>query len=90
MTHREFYILCEENVERTHDENEREAMYAIMYAVASRGKGKQGKIPQVQELYKRPTGETEATSKVEDMFEKQKQAEEWLSKFDLSKLGKEE
>jgi len=90
MTHREFSILCEENVKRTHDENEREAMYAIMYAVASRGKGKKGKIPELHELYKRPTDVSRAESKIEDLFEKQKEAEKWLSQFDLTKLGEEE
>src|SRR5699024_10990190 len=39
MTHREFSILSEENVERTHDMREQEAMYAIIYAAADRGKG---------------------------------------------------
>ena len=83
MTHKEFSIICEENVERTYDENEREAAYAIMYAVASRGKGKSGKIPTVSELYKRPTGGIESSNKLEDMVEKQREAKEWLSNFEF-------
>lgn len=84
MTHREFVMLCEENVDRTHDFNEREAMYAIMYAAASRGKGKRGKLPEVSDLYKRPDADEIARSKAEDVFEQQQKAMEWLSNFDLS------
>lgn len=91
MTYREFVLVSRSNVERTHDENERLAMLAIMSAAASRGKGKQGKIPKLEELYKRPTDEEVAkkTDTVEDLREKQKHTSEWLSQFDLSKFGKE-
>ncbi len=66
-------------------------MYAIMYAAASRGKGKNGKLPKPDELYKRPTDEDIAKSRVENVLEKQAQAQEWLAQFDLSKLyGKED
>ena len=87
MTYREFAMICEENVERTHDINEREAVYAIMYAAASRGKGKKGKLPTPEELYRRPNPEEVNQTKTELMLEKQKEAEEWLRQFDLSKLS---
>lgn len=91
LTHREFVLLCEENAERTHDENEREAMYAIIYAAASRGKGKQGKLPSVHELYKRPENEVEASNGEDklDPIEQQRHAEEWLAQFDLTSLSGE-
>ncbi|SET69257.1 hypothetical protein SAMN05216389_12113 [Oceanobacillus limi] len=91
MTYREFAMICEENIERTHDENEREAMYAIMYAAASRGKGKQGKLPKLDDLYKRPSAEDIAGKTVEEIREQQEHTKEWLAQFDLSKLnGKED
>lgn len=91
LTHREFVILSEENVERTHDENEREAMYALMYAVAHRGKGKRGKLPTVTELYNRDnmTSDSGSKNKAEEVIEKQRYAEEWLSQFDLSALNED-
>lgn len=79
MTYREFAMVAEENVERTHDENERSAMIAIMNAAASRGKGKSGKLPKVEELYKRPTSEEMAQKKTENIIEQKSHAEEWLS-----------
>lgn len=83
-------MLCEENVEKTHDFNEREAMYAIMYAAASRGKGKKGKLPSLSDLYKRPTSEDMAKIRSENLIEKQQEAERWISQFDLSKLTSRE
>lgn len=83
MTHREFTMVCEENVERTYDENERSAMIAIMNAAASRGKGKKGKLPTVDELYKRPLSDEVVQEKTESLIEQKRHAEEWLSQFDL-------
>lgn len=82
--------MCEESVEQTHDENERQAMYAIMNAAASRGKGKKGKIPTVKELYDRNAQGKGKKDDVEDALEQQKRAEEWLANFDLSKFEKKE
>lgn len=79
MTYREFVIISEENVERTHDENERSAMIAIMNAAASRGKGKRGKLPKVDELYKRPTSEEMAKERTENIIEQKNHAEDWLA-----------
>lgn len=96
MSYREFLLVSQANVERTHDENERLAMSAIMNAAASRGKGKKGKIPKLEELYKRPTEEEAKESQkstqetVEDIREKQEHTREWLSQFDLTKFGKED
>lgn len=94
MTHREFAIIGQENVERTHDENEREAMYAIMYAAASRGKGKRGKLPNVDDLYKRPSlDEISGKSKeesAEDLRAKHEHTMEWISQFDLSKFSEKD
>lgn len=83
MTYREFSMIAEENIERTHDENERSAMIAIMNAAASRGKGKQGKLPSISDLYERPTSEDVAIRKTEDIIEQKNHAEEWL----LSNVG---
>jgi len=86
-TYREFTMICEENIEKTHDQNERAAMIAIMNAAASRGKGKKGKLPKLEELYQRPTSVHEEGSKtVEDIRAEQKHTSEWLSQFDLTKL----
>lgn len=90
MTHKEVSMLFEENADYTHDENEKQAMYAIMYAAASRGKGKNGKLPEVHELYKRPTDEDVAKAEAKDVLEKQREAEDWLSRFDLNSLQREE
>lgn len=81
-------MVSEENVERTHDINEREAMYAILNAAASRGKGKKGKLPKVDELYKRPSEKERASKKEteEDLREMYEHTKEWLSQFDLSIL----
>ena len=87
MTYREFALICEENVERTHDENERAAMVAIMNAAASRGKGKNGKLPSLDDLYKRPNAEDVAKQKTEDLVEQKRHAEEWLAQFDLGKFS---
>lgn len=90
MSYREFALISEENVEKTHDENERHAMYAIINAAASRGKGKKGTIPSVAELYKRPNSEDEAKKErtEEDIRAEQEHAQEWLAQFDLSALDK--
>lgn len=92
MTYREFVMISNANVDRTHDENERLAMTAIMNAVASRGKGKKGTIPKLEDLYKRPS-EDDKVKKVdtpEDLRKKQAESQAWISKFDLDKLGKED
>jgi len=69
--------MCEENVEYTHDRREEIAMSAIMNAVASRGKGKNGTIPNLKELYNRDSeGEKES---MEDIVAKQEEAINWLS-----------
>lgn len=83
MTYREFAMICEENVERSHDENERAAMIAIMNAAASRGKGKKGKLPDVKDLYKRPS-EQEQKQTEQDLREHYEHTKEWLAQFDLS------
>lgn len=82
LSYREFIILSQENVEMTHDEREVIAMSAIMNAVASRGKGKQGKIPDITDLYDR--NRTSEPEKVDDVFEQQREAMDWLSKFKLT------
>lgn len=85
MTYREFALISQENVEKTHDENEREAMFAIINAAASRGKGKKGKLPDVVDLYKRPSEDSEEfkAKTEEDIREEMEHAEEWLAQFDL-------
>jgi len=99
MTHREFTLVSMENVNRTHDENERLAMHSIMSSAASRGIGKKGKLPEISDLYKRPTDEeiTKEDDKdmSEDIREMQEHTRDWLSQFDIDALyksdkGKEE
>lgn len=86
MTHREFTILSEENVEYTHDMREQEAMYAIMYAVASRGKGKKGEMFTVKELYDREDkGNPE--EKVEDAVNRHEEAKDWLKGFGIEGIA---
>ncbi|MBU5266301.1 hypothetical protein [Virgibacillus proomii] len=69
-----------------HDENEREALYAIMYAAASRGKGKKGELPKVEDLYPRPGTEERKQQEMRDMVEEKKRTDEWLKRLDLSVL----
>lgn len=69
-----------------HDENEREALYAIMYAAASRGKGKKGELPKVEDLYQRPGAEERKQQEMRDMIEEKKRTDEWLKRLDLSVL----
>lgn len=93
MTHKEFVMLCEENIEITHDDNEKQAMYAIMYAAASRGKGKQQKLPSIKELYDRDVANKNKNKSngIDDVMEDNKRAMDWLSNFDLTKFtGKED
>lgn len=92
LTYREFTILCEEQEEKNHDKNEQQAMYAIMYAAASRGKGKKGKLPKLKDLYDRESikGEDKKEESFEDIIEKQKHAEKWLSQFDLTDFEDED
>jgi hypothetical protein len=90
LTHKEFTIIAQENAERTHDRNEQEAMYAIMYAAAERGKGKKGKLPKISDLYNRDSlkGKTEKEDNtIEDLVEKQEHTKKWLEQFDLSGLN---
>lgn len=89
MTYREFTLVSEENVERTHDENERYAMVAIMNAAASRGKGKKGALPSLEDLYKRPTAEDITRERTESLIDKNREATEWLSQFNLGEFDKE-
>lgn len=91
LTYKEFAIISEENIEKTHDENEQEALYSIMSAAASRGKGKKGKIPKVDELYKRPSDDDLSNSKEteEDIRAEYEYTKEWLAQFDFSKFDKE-
>ena len=86
LTYREFTLLCEEQEEKNHDKNEQQAMYAIMYAAASRGKGKKGKLPKLKDLYDRESvkGERKKEESFEDIVERQKHAEQWLSQFNIS------
>lgn len=81
-------MLSEETVELTHDRREELALSAVMNAVSSRGKGKNGKIPSVEELYDR--GKTVEPKDVKDVFEKQQEAMEWLSNFRISDITDEE
>ena len=92
LTHKEFCMICEEQVEVTHDQNEKQAMYAIMYAAASRGKGKKGKLPKLTDLYDRQKTEKKSNTdnSFDDAMEKQKHAQEWLSNFDLSSIISDE
>src|SRR5699024_7766611 len=90
MTHREIFMLCEENIEYTHDENEYQAMYAIMYAAERRGKGKKQKLPSIKELYDRKSLEGKERESEVDPIEEQRKAEEWLANFDLTKFNKKE
>lgn len=92
LTHKEFTILLEEQEEKNHDNNEQQAMYAIMYAAASRGKGKKGKLPKLKDLYDRDAvqGTNKKEESFEDIVEKQRQAERWLSQFDLSGFDDED
>lgn len=86
-------MISEEAVERIHDDNELQALYAIMNAAASRGKGKKGKLPKVEELYKRPSAEDIQKSEketIEGIREQQERTKEWLSQFDLSNFNKKD
>lgn len=82
LSHKEFVILSEESVEMTHDKREESAVNAIMNAVASRGKGKQGKIPEVSELYNRDKM-GEPKEEVNDVMQRQVEAMEWLQNFNI-------
>lgn len=88
LSHKEFIILCEENLEMTHDRREEEAMFALMYSVASRGKGKKGKLPKVHELYDRDS--MKEPEKVEDVLEQQQQAIDWIRNFTIAEKGDDE
>lgn len=91
LTHREFYLIAEENKEKIHDRNEREAMYAIFYAAAYRGKGKQGKLPTVKDLYDRnklaDNNGDSSEDPIKSVAEKQEHMEKWLEQFDLNAIG---
>lgn len=85
--------MCEESAEASHDDNEKQAMYAIMYAAASRGKGKKGKLPSMTDLYDRnkaTDGRGNDEKTIQDVMEKQRHAQEWLSNFDLASIVKRE
>lgn len=94
MTPREFTIVCEENVERTHDERERMALQAIYNAAASNGiqegskKNPKTRLPELKELYDRNYQHKaeEVAKTTEETFKKQQEAAEWLKNFDLSKI----
>lgn len=88
MTHKEFLMLSEESVEKTHDSNEKIAMASLMNAVSSRGKGKKGKLPKLTDLYDRDSvvGGNKETE-VEDKFERHKAAQDWLTNFNLDALN---
>lgn len=85
LTHKEFIMLSEENVNRTHDMNEQAAMTSIMSAAASRGKGKKGKLPSVSDLYKRPSDDSEAETE-ENLRQSYEDINERLSHYDLDSL----
>jgi len=88
MTHREFSILSEENVERTHDMREQEAMYAIIYAAADRGKGKKGEMFTVPELYDRTKfGESSKEEDAKDALERHEEAKDWLKGFGINGIA---
>lgn len=81
-------MLCEEELESTHDENERYAMLAIMTAAASRGKGKNGRIPSIKDLYPRDKEVKSEEKKEEDIREQYEHTKEWLAQFDLDSIDK--
>lgn len=86
MTHREFSIISEENLERTHDIREQEAFYAIIHAAAQRGKGKNGELHSVKDLYNREDN-TSSEEKVQDALSKHEEAKEWLQSFGIKGLA---
>jgi len=94
MTQREFSIIASENIEATYDDMERNALVAIFHAAASRGKGKNGKMFKVDELFKRPNGEEESVPlkkrSAEDIQAEMDHANEWLAQFGLNNGGKED
>lgn len=77
----------EENTELMHDDNEKNAMYAIMNAAAYRGKGKKGQLPSVSDLYKRPSEKQEVKTE-QDIREMQEHTKDWLSQFDLDSIDR--
>ncbi|WP_412677720.1 phage tail assembly chaperone [Bacillus swezeyi] len=79
LTPREFYVLLEAENERKYDRLEEYAISAMMNAKANNSK----KRVKLSDLFKRPEQENAATKKVEDLYEKQKQASEWLSQFEI-------
>lgn len=86
MTHRDFSIISEENVERSHDVLEREAFTAIMNAAASRGKGKKGELPSVKDLYNREADKTPEET-VQDAIERHEEAKDWLKSFGIKGIA---
>lgn len=94
MTPKEFMIVCEENVERTHDERERMALQAIYNAAASNGiqegtkKSPKTRLPSLKELYDRNSNAKpeDKQAEAEHMVEQQRHTEEWLAQYDLSNI----
>lgn len=79
-------MLSEENVEYTHDIREQEALFAIMYAAASRGKGKKGEMFAVEELYNRD-GTSDKKETVDDALARHEEAKEWLKGFGVNGIA---
>lgn len=80
-------MISEENMERSHDVREQEAHNAIMQAAASRGKGKNGELPSVKDLYDREASSESTEEKVQDALSKHEEAKEWLKGFGVKGLA---
>lgn len=76
MTPLELHLLMEAQVERNHDEMQREAVIAIMHEKAHREKR-----PKADDLYRRP--DPDVDRKLEEKAEQVKHAEEWLAQFEF-------
>lgn len=73
------------NVERTHDEFERQSVIALMHENAHRAKR-----PKASDLYKRPVDDIVADKKSTGMREKADYTLDWISQFEqFSSVGKE-
>ncbi|PEK78325.1 hypothetical protein COI63_25390 [Bacillus toyonensis] len=79
MTPKEFYYLMNDRTEKIYDQLEIEAVKSLMMRMVYHHDPKKELKP--EDLFKRPDAESKQRETAEDLKEKVKHQEEWLSQF---------
>lgn len=83
LTHKEFHLLLESQIEKNYDEMEKQAVQALMMRKAYHTKPK--KNLKVNDFFKRPSKHDQDPKQenIEDKKKRLDQQQQWLSRFNF-------